>query len=50
VALVLVVAAPPEAGLIRPEDDIALNIRQLTDVLHCKLQHYFQRKGTEHLS
>jgi len=27
-----------------------LNIRQLTDVLHCKLQHHFQRKATAHLS
>jgi len=25
------------------------NIRQLTDVLHCKLQQHFQRKDTEHV-
>jgi hypothetical protein len=27
-----------------------LNIRQLTDVLHCKLQQHFQRKDTEHVT
>jgi hypothetical protein len=33
-----------------PEGDITTNIRQLTDVLHCKLQQHFQRKDTEHVS
>ena len=33
-----------------PEDDTGFNIRQLTDVLQCKLQQHFQRKNIEHVS
>jgi hypothetical protein len=48
------IAARPETEQPRqgsgPRTEPRFNIRQLTDVLHCKLQQHFQRKDTEHIS
>jgi hypothetical protein len=48
------IVARPETEQSRPGSGPGtkprFNIRQLTDVLHCKLQQHFQRKDIEHFS